>query len=366
MRRSWQPAALLLSLPAFAQAAESARTVLDFTAPGPLKTYFDLAMAVARSYLPLAFILAVALEALGRPPGTPRNFGAVAWRFLVIAFLLVNYQRVFGFVVETTDDIADRLSPADALREYHDYLDTVYEPKDASSGGGGGGTGATTAGAAAVAPSKWSLSNLAFDGLMGVLLFLAKALVYGLERLARILTAVFFILGPLALVAGIPRPSNTGFAWFRHFVTVASWPIFSGILLGVMTAVAKQSVASRSGTYLGNLVSAVVMALCAIAAPVLSGWIVGGAAQNVAGLGHARFENLSRRLSQSAERLKKIVSNRSSGYGSGEAGGQGDGSGRKRGNEGGGSDGGSGRTRGFVASNPPSQGTHTVNETHLS
>ncbi len=309
MRRTWQLAALLLPLPALAQGAESARTVLDFTAPGPLKTYVDLAMAVARSYLPLAFILAVGLEALGRAPGIPRNFAAVAWRFLVIGFLLVNYQRVFGFVVETTDDIADRISPADALREYHDHLDTVYEPKDAGSRGGG--ATAATAGAAAGAPSKWSVSNLAFDGLMGVLLFLAKALVYGLERLARILTAVFFILGPLALVAGIPRPSNTGFAWFRHFVTVASWPIFSGVLLGVMTAVAKQSVASRSGTYLGNLVSAVVMALCAIAAPVLSGWIIGGAAQNVAGLGHASFENLSRRLSQSAERLRKTLSNRS-------------------------------------------------------
>lgn len=346
MRRSWQLAALLLPLPALAQGAESARTVLDFTAPGPLKTYFDLAMAVARSYLPLAFILAVGLEALGRAPGIPRNLAAVAWRFLVIGFLLVNYQRVFGFVVETTDDIADRISPGDALREYHDYLDTVYEPKDAGPGG---------ATATAGAPSKWSLSNLAFDGLMGVLLFLAKALVYGLERLARILTAVFFILGPLALVAGIPRPSNTGFAWFRHFVTVASWPIFSGVLLGVMTAVAKQSVASRSGTYLGNLVSAVVMALCAIAAPVLSGWIVGGAAQNVAGLGHASFENLSRKLSQSAERLKKTLSNRSTSRGSGEAGGQGEGGRRKRGNEGGGS-------RGGVASNPPSHVTKPVSK----
>ena len=363
MRRSRQLAALLLPLPALALGADSARTVLDFTAPGPLKTYFDLAMAVARSYLPLAFILAVGFEALGRPPGIPRNFAAVAWRFLVIGFLLVNYQRVFGFVVETTDDIADRISPADALREYHDYLDTVYEPKDASSGGGVGATAAAaTAGAAAGAPSKWSLSNLAFDGLMGALLFLAKALVYGLERLARILTAAFFILGPLALVAGIPRPSNTGFAWFRHFVTVASWPIFSGVLLGVMTAVAKQSVASRSGTYLGNLVSAVVMALCAIAAPVLSGWIIGGAAQNLAGLGHASFENLSRKLSQSAERLKKILSNRSSGHGSGEAGGQGGGGGRTRGNEGGGSRNGSGQTRGFVASNPPIHVTKLVSK----
>ncbi len=360
MRRPWQLAALLLPLPALAQGAESARTVLDFTAPGPLKTYFDLAMAVARSYLPLAFILAVGLEALGRAPGIPRNFAAVAWRFLVIGFLLVNYQRVFGFVVETTDDIADRISPADALREYHEYLDTVYEPKDAGSGGGVGATAA--AATAAGAPSKWSLSNLAFDGLMGALLFLAKALVYGLERLARILTAVFFILGPLALVAGIPRPSNTGFAWFRHFVTVASWPIFSGVLLGVMTAVAKQSVASRSGTYLGNLVSAVVMALCAIAAPVLSGWIIGGAAQNVAGLGHATFENLSRKLSQSAERLKKTLSNRSSGHGSGEAGGQGGGGGRTRGNEGGGSRNGSGQTRGCVASNPPSHVTKPVSK----
>jgi hypothetical protein len=349
-RACWRLGLVVLLVPALAHGAEATRTVLDFTRPGPLKTYFELAMAVARSYLPLALILAVLFEALGRAPGTPRNFAAVAWRFIVIAFLLVNYQRVFGFVIETTSDIADRLSPADALQEFHKYLDAVYEPQDPGAGAGtmgAAGTADVTAGSAA-RPSRWSFSGIAFDGTMGVLLFLAKALVYGLERLARILTAVFFILGPLALVAGIPRVSNTAFSWFRHFVTMASWPIFSGVLLGVMAAVAKQSVATGAGTYLGNLVAAVVMAFCALAAPVLSGWIIGGATQNVAALGQSSFENTSRKLSSSLDHLKKMTTDRSRRRGSG--------SDEERGKRNGSGPDSAAGGRGAVTANPPLRG----------
>lgn len=305
-----KPAAFaLLLLPALAYGAESTRTVLDFTRPGPLKNYFDLSFSVARSYLPLAIVIAFALEALGHAPGVPRNFAAVVWRLAIILFLLWNYERVFGFVIKTTDDIADQLSPKDALDDFHQYMDGVYEPKPAEAGGatpeiawatgeGKSGSGAST---------KSSLGNYVFDAIMGVLLFAAKGLVYALERLARILAAVFFILGPLALVAGIPRPSRTAEKWFHHFATVAAWPIFSGVLLGVMTAVAKQSVGSGAGSVLGNLVSAVVMGLCALAAPVLSGWIVGGAAQNLASMGHASWANVSAHLSRAATSAQRAA-----------------------------------------------------------
>ena len=299
----------LFFLPALAFGAESTRTILDFTKPGPLKSYFDLSFSVAWSYLPLAVVIAFALEALGHAPGTPRNFAAVVWRFVIILFLLWNYERVFGFVIKTTDDIADQLQPKDALDEFHKYMDAVYDAKPADAGTAapeiawatGDGKSGTEA------PGRSALGNYVFDAMMGLLLFAAKGLVYALERLARILAAAFFILGPLALVAGIPRPSRTAEKWFHHFVTVAAWPIFSGVLLGVMTAVAKQSVANGAGTVLGNLVSAVVMGFCALAAPVLSGWIVGGAAQNLASLGHANWANVSARLSRTAASAQRMA-----------------------------------------------------------
>jgi hypothetical protein len=255
-----------------------ASVVLDFT-HGPMKQYLDLARSAALGYVPLALIAAVALEAVGRAPGVPRNFAAVVWRALVVLFLFWNYERVFGFVITVTDDLAQKVRPDDALGEYHAYLDGFYAAADAD------------------AKETW-FGGAVFDAAIGVLLFAAKALVFALERLASILTAVFFILGPIALVAGIPRPSPTAFAWFRHFVTVASWPIFSGVLLGVMTAVAKQSAGQTAGNYLAALIAAAVMALCALAAPVLSGWIIGGAVQNLAGLGLASYHRLTHEIAQ--------------------------------------------------------------------
>ena len=225
-------AAVVITFPLVAAAADG-QIVLDFTRPGPMKSYLDLTRSVALGYAPLAIIAAVVLEALGRAPGVPRSFAAVVWRTLVVLFLFWNYQRVFGFVVAVTEDIASKVRPPDALADFHAYMDSFY-----------GQTGTAVAGATqdgAGRGGSW-FGGAVFDAAIGVLLFGAKALVYALERLARILTAAFFIVGPLALIAGIPRPSPTAFSWFRHFVTVASWPIFSGVLLGVMTAVAKQSV----------------------------------------------------------------------------------------------------------------------------
>ena len=280
-------AVVLMLAPSASSAAEAREIVLDFTRPGPMRDYLALTKSVAIDYAPLAVILAVVLEALGRAPGVPRNFAAVFWRVLVVVFLFWNYDRIFGAVISITEDIASRVRPADALAEFHAYMDEAYGAAAANSSAGVSGTPASE-------PVLGTLTSGLFDAGIGVLLFLAKALVYALERLARILTAVFFIVGPLALVAGIPRPSPTAFAWFRHFVTIASWPIFSGVLLGVMAAVGKQSVGGSSGNYLAALIAATVMGLCALAAPVLSAWIIGGGVQNLAGAGLNTYENVKR------------------------------------------------------------------------
>jgi len=364
VRRQWLWLAVVIALtPAVALGAEGARTVLDFGQAGPLREYFGLAKAVARSYLPFSFILAVVLEAVGHAPGVPRNYAEVFWRFLVIVFLLANYQRIFGYVITVADEVADRLCPPDALGQYHQYLDEVYEENDAANaknppkldqlGDDFYQQGVTGEGQPSTdRPTKWSASSMFYDGLMGLLLALAKAIVYGLDRLSRILGAVFFILGPLALVAGIPRQSGTASKWFRHFVTIACWPIFSGVLLGVMTAVAKQSVANRGGSYTGNLVSAVVMALCALAAPIMSGWIIGGAAQNVAGLGHASLQNLGRNVSQAARQVGGAVRKFQKKDDEGGSGGGGEGGKRGKGGSAGGSPS-RGLRRGAVQPNPP-------------
>jgi hypothetical protein len=313
MRRGarWSLGVGAMLAPVSARAADAARTaVLDFAAPGPLRDYLGLSMKVAWGYFTLAVIAAVVLEAIASGPGTPRNYAEVIWRIVLIVFLLWNYQRIFGFVMHVTDDVADRLTPQDALDEYHKYLDQAYAeeekklpPPDSVELSKLGGPAISSR----TAISKWSLGNMLVDGFMGVMVLIAKGIVYAVERFGRILAAVMFVVGPLALVAGIPRQSGTGGRWFRYFVSVSSWPIFSGLVLGVMTAVAKQSVLSRAGSPTSSLVTAFVMILCALASPLLAGWIVGGATHGALATGLFAFMGLTRLATKAVHNLSEVV-----------------------------------------------------------
>ena len=84
--------------------------------------------------------------------------------------------------------------------------------------------------------------------------------------------------------------SRTGSRWFLRFVTIASWPIFAGVLLAVMVALGGQGVMARS--YLECLVAALVLLVTALSTPVLASHVVGGALQNFAGAGFASAKGL--------------------------------------------------------------------------
>jgi hypothetical protein len=111
----------------------------------------------------------------------------------------------------------------------------------------------------------------------------AEAAVFLVNWLSRILTATLFVIGPLALVAGIPRVSSTGTRWFVRFVTIASWPVFSGVLLSVLVTLGAQGAVRR--TYLECLVAALVMLVTALATPLLASHVIGGALDNAASHG---------------------------------------------------------------------------------
>jgi hypothetical protein len=110
--------------------------------------------------------------------------------------------------------------------------------------------------------------------------------------MSKILSATLFILGPLALVAGIPRMSSTGTRWFHGLVTIASWPIFAGVLLAVMVALGGQGSLHKS--YLECLVASLVMLVTALSTPTLASHVVGGALQNFAAAGFGSARNVQK------------------------------------------------------------------------
>ena len=222
---------------------------------------------MARSFLFLAIFLAYFLEAFGKSPLAERDYAAVTWRVLVVLLLIWNYQAVFGGVIGVLDGLERQVAPASTwkafVKQSYDMrkaLEEVASRGERPSGVDG------SPGSVASEPS--GIVAWAYDALIACIQLVAEAAVFLVNWLSRILTATLFVLGPLALVAGIPRVSSTGSRWFLRFVTIASWPVFAGVLLSVLVTLGAQGAMRQ--TYLECLVGALVMLLTALATPIIA------------------------------------------------------------------------------------------------
>ncbi len=230
---------------------------------------------VAWKFFIFAALVSVIVEAFGRSPIDRRDYAGVAWRVVLISVLLRFYAPIFSTVPITAQAIADQFKPMDANAELSrvsaDYFKSMQGP---ATGDQGAATPPTAA------PASGFLGGMVYEGAIHVFITAAQALFWALGLLSRIAVLLFYVIGPLALVASIPRPSQVGTRWFGHFVGIACWPIFSALLVRILLAI------GISGFYaanaFGHVCVAVAMALCALAVPILSSTIIGGAATTMA------------------------------------------------------------------------------------
>jgi len=276
---------LLMPLAALAAGPAARDVVIDFQQPGPMRDLLGKSLGVAKSFLFLAVFAGYALEAFGRSPSAERDYGAVTWRIVVVLFLLWNYQPVFGSVMNLMDRIEREVAPPSTWEKLKAEIHRSQASlADLASDGEEPPAAANGENVAAKQSSKPStFTSWVYEALIAVLQLLGEGLVFLIRWMSKILTATLFILGPLALVAGIPRMSSTGTRWFHRFVTIASWPIFAGVLLAVMVALGGQGSLHRS--YLECLVASLVMLVTALSTPTLASHVVGGALQNFAAAG---------------------------------------------------------------------------------
>ncbi len=282
---------ILAPLAALAAGPAARDIVIDFQHPGPMRDLLGKSLGVAKSFLFLAVFAGYALEAFGRSPSAERDYGAVTWRIVVVLFLLWNYQTIFGSIINLMDRIEREVAPPSTWEKLKsEVVKNQTSLEDLSSEGEvpqlANGKPEPAAGSQASKPSTFT--SWVYEALIAVLQLLGEGLVFLIRWMSKILTATLFILGPLALVAGIPRMSSTGTRWFHRFVTIASWPIFAGVLLAVMVALGGQGSLHKS--YLECLVASLVMLVTALSTPTLASHVVGGALQNfaAAGFGSAR------------------------------------------------------------------------------
>lgn len=350
-------AAVALLAPAVALAGDAASTrdfVLDFERSGVLKDLLAKTLSVARSFLFLSTFLAYFLEAFGKSPLAGRDYAAVTWRVLVVLLLLWNYQTVFGGVIGLLDGLERQVAPPSTWKAFvKQSYDMRKALEEVASHGERPAGGEGSPGSVASEPS--GIAAWAYDALIACIQLVAEAAVFLVNWLSRILTATLFVIGPLALVAGIPRVSSTGSRWFVRFVTIASWPVFSGVLLSVLVTLAAQGAMRR--TYLECLVAALVMLVTALATPILASHVVGGALDNASGRGWGSAKAMHHDAVRPALRLATGAVGRvaaagvavahavtgGGGSGSNDAGGGGGSGGNGQGGGGGGRGGGAGR-----------------------
>lgn len=280
-------AALAAALPSSAQTAVAPRPAAlglgpfhwDFEAPGKMHDLVEKVLRVAWSFMPLALIIALAVEAFGRAPGQPREFAAVVWRVVLVVFLLLFYVPLFnGLMKHVFDPLAEAVTPVSGFGEF--LRQSIEAAKGLPSSQAdqviaeGGVTGAATA-----IVQGAGFGGFFYDSLVSLLLLVAEGLIIVIGKLGKLLAALLFCIGPLALVAAVPRPSRTGTRWFSHFVTILSWPIFSGLLLSILVAMGRDG--ADTGGYLAAIVASLITAGMALVVPRLAYHVVGGTLENL-------------------------------------------------------------------------------------
>ena len=323
----------LAAVPAAASAAGiSTKDVLhiDFIGPGPVRDLFQKIMNVAKAGLFLAALAAFTLEFL-KPPGESRNYAAVAVRLFITLGLLAYYQMLAGTVVKSTQGLARVVAPTDmALAAYSKLVKdqqnnalkdpfgasvpmsrdsgsttpvncppgTVSKSQATSDGfGGDGGTvywcEKTRQGDSSFLKDAAAATSDTVVGALSTTLFLLIFAITGatrfvIEQLGVVLSSIFYLIGPLALVAGIPRSSSTAANWFKHLLVYCSWPVFTGLVMSLLVHITGAAgAAGDAGGFLVALWNALVFMVCMLSAPVLASQIIGGAGSHIIAAGFA-------------------------------------------------------------------------------
>jgi hypothetical protein len=287
MRRAL-PVALAFAalLPTVAFAVETGPVVMSLKSGVPAEL-LGKTLGVAKSLFALSLILGLLVEAFGASPTTQKNYAGVVWRALLVLALLWGYRVLFGSVISTAQGIADRIAPSSIYAAFGQHniqaIEALQQKAHADAAASNGGTFSSLTAAAKVVTGY--VGGALFDGLVLVFVALGQALHWAFIQFSRILVGVLYVLGPLALVFHIPAPSDVATRWFRAFVTVASWPIFTAVLLAMATALLMRTdeaaVFGQYSTAFGALGSTVLIVLMCLAAPLMASAVVGGSLKNV-------------------------------------------------------------------------------------
>ena len=272
--------------------AANGPAVLDLRSGVP-KELLANTLGVAMALVVPSFLFGLLLEVFGQSPTKPRDYAGYGFRLLVVVVLLKFYGTVFGSVVNFAEGLATRVTPPSVWSSFSaahaQHFQKLWKQKSAAdesaeNAAAKGDNDAAMRHALDSASIGGSiLGGVVFDSLIGALVLIGQAAHWVMGFLARVLGILFYVLGPLALVFSIPRASDLAGRWFRMFVTILSWPIFSGLILSIGLSVGAQGMALEGvGTAFASVVTALLLIATAVVTPWLAAALVGGTIKNIA------------------------------------------------------------------------------------
>ena len=272
--------------------AANGPAVLDLTSGTP-KELLGKTLGIAMDLIVPCFLFGLLLEVFGQSPTKPRDYAGYGFRLLVFVVLLKFYGTVFGSVINFTEGLAARVTPPDVWDSFSTAHTQNFQKlwsKKSAADDAAQKAAANAKDADALKHSVESasiggsiLGGVVFDSLVAALVLIGQAAHWVMGFLARVLGILFYVLGPLALVFSIPRASDIAGRWFRMFVTVLSWPIFSGLILTIALSVASKGMALEgAGTAFASVVTALLLIATALVTPWLAAATVGGTIKNIA------------------------------------------------------------------------------------
>lgn len=270
----------VLVLPSLALAG--AGSVLDVNlGGGVVGAWTGTTLRIATSFVPFLFVVALMVEAFGKAPGEPRDFGAVAWRTIVVVVLLAFYGAVFGSLAALLDGVSRSIAPQETWAKLSAATEAFLQSKADYQAQEMGAAAANrdVAGLAMqhVTGKVDALGGMLIDAVVALILLAGQAAFRIVGTFGQVLTMLLYVLGPLAIAASVPRGSDVGAKWLRVFVSVLLWPLVSALLVGLLSEYALKALAPQDSyeSAYKSIALAGILCVTAFAVPVLAASLTG-------------------------------------------------------------------------------------------
>lgn len=295
--------------------AVQAMAVLRFRENSPERGLLNKTMGLCGPLLFLALVAGLTFELT---MGEEARYGVVLRRFAIALVLMLFYHAVFGTMLNMLDGLATRLAPpAGALTAYLKTAEKMRlaerlkqlstlppEGNGASAEDGVLGKVASAWDSAKTAVSRAgdAMGERLYDTLIYFSILVCEAILFVILLSGKMLTAMFYILGPIAIPLGVPRASGVSARWFKELLTYSSWAVFIAMFLTLLVGIGAGGIGG--GSVLGALVSAGVMAFAAIRTPAMAEQLIGGSIGNIA---HGAADLVQQKAHGPAERAAEAA-----------------------------------------------------------